>query len=102
MTQNLFAIENQTELNAIIHRPKDNCVGDCEWCKKFHKAMKLTETLATENNIVITLTVNEKVIVPKGHFNVWCETCSDGENNTFWESADWAERHAKRRHSVNN
>jgi hypothetical protein len=100
MTQNLFAIENQTELNATIHRPQDICSGNCEWCSKFHKAMKLVKTVAAENNVVITLTANKETKVINGHYNVWCEECSDGENNTFWESCDWAERHAKRRHGA--
>lgn len=102
MTQNLFAIENQAELNSLIHRSKDDCAGDCEWCSKFHKAAKLAKTLSTANNVTLTLTVNEETIVINGHYNVWCEECSDGENNTFWESADWAERHAKHRHGVNS
>jgi hypothetical protein len=102
MTQNLFTIENQTELNSLIHRPQDNCAGDCDWCAKFHKAMKLTKAAATENNIVITLTVNAEKVGSNGHFNVWCEECSDGENNTFWECCDWAENHTKRRHNVSS
>lgn len=97
MTQNLFTIKSQAELNAVIHRPEDNCTGDCEWCFKFHKASK---TLP-ENNI-ISLTMNAEVIVPKGFYNVWCEKCSDGENNTFYECCDWAERHAKGRHGATN
>jgi hypothetical protein len=101
MTQNLFTVEKQEELNAVIHRPKDNCTGDCEWCAKFHKANKLIKAL-TEKSIHISLTANEEVIVPKGYYNVWCAECSDGENNTFYECCDWAERHAKGRHGATN
>lgn len=96
MSQNIFAIANQEELSSLIHRPNDNCPGDCEWCSKFHKAVKAVAA----TSVTITLTMNTEVIVPKGHYNVWCDTCSDGENNTFYESCDWAERHAKRRHGA--
>lgn len=98
MTQNIFAVESQAELNTVIHRPEDNCTGDCDWCSKFHKAVKAV----TITNANITLTLNEEVIVPKGHYNVWCDKCSDGENNTFYECCDWAERHAKGRHGATN
>jgi hypothetical protein len=97
MTQNIFAIENQESLNSLIHRPADNCPGDCEWCAKFHKAAKAVSAIK-ENNVIITLTANENVVVPKGYYNVWCEKCCDGENNTFYESCDWAQRHASGRH----
>jgi hypothetical protein len=97
MTQNAFAIQSQDELNSLIHRPTDDCAGDCEWCAKFHKTAEAVKALA-ENNVIITLTQNPAVIVPKGYYNVWCETCADGENNTFYESCDWAERHTQRRH----
>lgn len=99
MAQNVFTVEKQQELNSLIHRPQDDCAGDCEWCKKFHKAVKAVK-VAEEKGFTLTLTENDPVVVSNGHYNVWCNECSDGENNTFWESCDWAERHAKGRHGV--
>lgn len=98
MTQNVFAIETQAALNSLIHRPEDICTGDCEWCAKFHKAATAVNAVK-ENNVIITLAVNKDVVVPKGYYNVWCEKCCDGENNTFYETCDWAERHATSRHT---
>lgn len=100
MSQNVFAVKDQAELNSLIHRPNADCAGDCDWCSKFHRASRPVNDVA-KNGVVITLTANEEVIAANGYFRVWCEECSDGENDTFWECADWAERHAKRRHGAN-
>lgn len=100
MTQNIFAIEDQEALSNLIHHPNTNCPGDCPTCSKFHKATKFAHTAAMEMNIVLTLTENEKPVDTYGYFQVWCAECSDGENNTFWECCDWAERHATRRHNI--
>lgn len=101
MTQNMFAVETQAELNSLIHRPQDDCPGDCDWCRKFHRAAKVANAFTTENELSISLTENEKPIaVTNGYYQVWCNVCSDGENSTFWECCDWAENHAKGRHNI--
>lgn len=94
MTQNLFT-KNQTELSKAIHGSQ--CPGDCDSCIKFHKAVKSMSAL-TEGTI--TLTENKKpLVVPKGRFLVWCNSCSDGENTNFYDACDWADHHATRKHS---
>ena len=98
MTQNIFAAQDQAELNAIIHRPKDNCPGDCEWCKKFHRA-SVSVKAAAAKGFEITLTRNEQKVESDGYFLVWCKACSDGENGNFYDSCDWGQNHAVKRHS---
>lgn len=95
MTQNLFVIKTQNELSSTIH-DSDKCPGNCDSCIKFHKAVTAMASLA-EGTIV--LTENKAPIGgPKGYFQSWCNDCSDGVNNTFYEACDWADSHAKRRH----
>lgn len=93
MAQNLFSITDQTELNAVVHRPQDICSGKCEWCSKFHRAV--TSIGSTD----ITLTENAKPVGVDGRFQAWCNDCSDGENTNFWDACDWADRHAAKRHN---
>lgn len=100
MTTNIFTVETQEELTAILHRPKTVCEGDCDWCSKFHRAAKPVKALANEKGIIITLFRNKEVRVSRGYFHAWCEECSDGVNHSFWEAADWAQRHAVQRHGI--
>lgn len=93
MAQNLFSIKDQSELNGAIHRTEDNCTGDCEWCSKFHK------TVAIIAGADMTLESNVVPVGSKGHFLVWCNACSDGVNDTFWEACHWASQHSLKRHS---
>lgn len=93
MAQNLFSITEQTELNTVVHRPQDICSGKCEWCSKFHRAV------SSIGHTEIDLTKNVKTVGVDGHFQVWCNSCSDGENTNFWDACDWADRHAAKRHS---
>lgn len=98
MVQNIFTLANTPAINVIIHGDEADCVGHCDFCSKFNRAAAKVSTVEAKN-LHITLTHNEEIVGAYGRFHTWCEECSDGVNDTFWESCDWVEEHVTRKHS---
>lgn len=99
MKQNIFTVTSQDELLEVLPH-YSYCDGSCDWCRGFYKASMVAATLATELNVVLTFTVNEPVMVINGYYQIWCEACQDGLNDSFDECTDWTRSHAARRHGL--
>lgn len=102
MTVNIFAIESQNALDEIIHRRSGNsCAGakfGCESCEQFQKASAHVHELALTRGVITTLTQLENPVLVNRYYQVWCEECCDGANDTFFEAAWWARFRAKDKH----
>lgn len=101
MSNNIFTVSSQEELNTFLNHYTPGCKGHCDHCPEFRKASQAVHALAIEQGVTMTLTLNGEPASDYGMYQVWCESCQDGANDSFLECTDWARYHVSRKHGIN-